>query len=84
MLKKQKAINNIFFLALTVAAIYLIFKNRNSPNLLFIVMLGAASIYLAWAVIYHKIDKSLTLPIFLEYLLTAVLVLILLMGILYN
>lgn len=84
MLKKQKTLDNIFFFLLTAAAVYLIFKNRNSPNLLFIVMLGAASIYLAWAAIFHKIDKSLTLPIFIEYLLTAVLVLILLMGVLYN
>ena len=74
--------NNIFFLVLTLASIFLIFKNRNSPNLLIYIMLGVASIYLAWAAIFHKIDKSLTLPIFLEYLLTAVLVLILLMGVL--
>ena len=84
MSKKQKTINNIFFLVLTLAAIYLIFKNRHSTNLLLYIMLGASSIYLAWAAIFHKIDKSLTLPIFIEYLLTAVLVLILLLGILYN
>ena len=39
-------------------------------------------IYLIWALLHHKRDKSLTLPILLEYLLTAVLVLILLMGVL--
>lgn len=38
-------------------------------------------IYLVWALIYHKRDKSLTLPILLEYLLTAVLVLILFAGV---
>ncbi len=38
-------------------------------------------IYLAWALFYHKRDKSLTLPILLEYLLTAVLVLILITGV---
>lgn len=37
-------------------------------------------IYLLWALVHHKKDKSLTLPIFLEYLLTAVLVLILISG----
>lgn len=37
-------------------------------------------IYLVWAFIYHKKDKSLTLTIYLEYLLTAVLALVLLMG----
>ncbi len=39
-------------------------------------------IYLLWALLHHKRDKSLTLPIFLEYLLTAVLVLVLLLGVL--
>jgi len=39
-------------------------------------------IYLSWAFIHHKKNKSLTLLIFLEYLLTAALVLILLMGVL--
>lgn len=83
-LKKQQLTNNIFFVVLTLASIYLIFKNRNSTNLSLYIMLGVSSIYLAWALIYHKIDKSLTLPIFLEYLLTAVLVLILFLGVLYN
>ena len=40
-------------------------------------------IYLFWAVIYHKKDKSLTLTIFIEYVLTAALVLILLFGVLF-
>lgn len=40
--------------------------------------------YLIWAFVYHKRDKSLTWPIFMEYFLTAILVLILLLGILYN
>lgn len=39
-------------------------------------------IYLIWALIYHKRNKSLTLPIFLEYLLTALLSVILLLGVL--
>lgn len=40
-------------------------------------------IYLAWALFHHKRDKSLTLAVFLEYLLTAVLVLILISGVIY-
>lgn len=40
-------------------------------------------IYLVWALFHHKRDKSLTLPILLEYLLTAVLVLILILGVIY-
>jgi len=38
-------------------------------------------IYLIWAILHHKRDKSLTLPIFIEYLLTAALSLILLLGV---
>lgn len=82
MSKKQRTINNIFFLVLTLTSVYLIFKNRNSTSLLLYIMLTVSSVYLTWALIYHKIDKSLTLPVFIEYLLTSSLVLILLLGIL--
>lgn len=40
-------------------------------------------IYMAWAIIHHKRDKSLTLATFVEYLLTAALALILLFGVLF-
>ena len=80
--KKQKLINTIFFIVLVIASFYLIYKSRNSNSLFLYTILGVATIYLGWAAIFHKIDKSLTLPIFLEYLLTAVLVLILLLAVL--
>lgn len=38
-------------------------------------------IYLIWALFHHKRDKSLTFPVLLEYLLTAILVLVLITGI---
>lgn len=40
-------------------------------------------IYLVWALLHHKRDKSLTLPILLEYLLTAALALILISGVIF-
>ncbi len=40
-------------------------------------------IYLLWALFHHKKNKSLTLPIFLEYLLTAALSLIFLSGVIF-
>lgn len=40
-------------------------------------------VYLVWALIYHKRDKSLTLTIFIEYLLTALLALVLVSGVLF-
>lgn len=45
-----------------------------------ILLLGVL-IYLVWALVHHKKDKSLTFVIFLEYLLTAALVLIMLTGV---
>lgn len=47
-----------------------------------ILILGVL-LYMIWALIHHKKDKSLTLPIFIEYVLTATLSLVLLMGVLF-
>lgn len=44
------------------------------------VLIIAVLCYLVWAFWHHRRDKSLTLAILLEYLLMAVLVLILLSG----
>lgn len=38
-------------------------------------------IYLIWAIVHHKRNKSLTLEVLLEYLLTAALSLILIFGV---
>lgn len=45
------------------------------------VLLISILAYLIWALIHHKHNESLTFTIFLEYLLTAVLVLILILGV---
>lgn len=50
--------------------------------ILLILILGIL-IYLIWAGIYHRRDKSLTLPIFIEYLLTALLAFVLVSGALF-
>ena len=47
------------------------------------ILLIGTLIYLVWALLHHKRDKSLTLPILLEYLLTVALVLILISGVIY-
>ncbi len=46
-----------------------------------ILALGVTA-YLLFAMIHHRKNKSLTLDIFMEYLLISVLVLVLLMGVL--
>lgn len=43
-------------------------------------LIAGIIIYLSWALFHHRKDKSLTLPVFLEYVLTAVLVLVLITG----
>lgn len=48
----------------------------------YILILGVL-VYLIWALFHHKRDKSLTLPILLEYLLTAVLSLVLITGVIF-
>ncbi len=40
-------------------------------------------IYLVWALIHHKRDKSLTFAVFMEYLLTALLSIVLLTGVIF-
>ena len=45
------------------------------------ILIVAILLYLLLAILHHKKDKSLTLPIFLEYLLTAALSLILIFGV---
>lgn len=47
------------------------------------ILLIGVLIYLLWALIHHKKDKSLTLAILLEYLLIAVLVLVLIFGVVF-
>lgn len=45
------------------------------------VLIVGILVYLIWALFHHSRDKSLTLPVILEYFLTAALVLILLLGV---
>ena len=44
------------------------------------IIISGVLIYLIWAFIYHKRDKSLTFPVILEYLLIAVLAITLVMA----
>ena len=47
-------------------------------------LLIAALLYLAWALLHHRRDKSLTLAVYIEYLLTAILVLIITTGVVFS
>lgn len=80
---KKKVINNILIIALTVISVMLLFKLSGRQFLPLYILSIALLIYLIWAFVFHKLDKSLTSPIFIEYLLTALLALVLLSGVLF-
>lgn len=83
MKKRVKIFNILLTIILTMLVIGMIFKNRYSHNLEVFILGSVVVIYLFWAFAYHKMDKSLTLTNYLEYVLTATLALILLMGVLF-
>ena len=78
----RRVINKGFVTTLTILTIIWIWKLRTFPFLQLRTLIMAAIIYLIWAYAYHYFDKSLTVTIYIEYLLTAVLALILLLGVL--
>lgn len=47
------------------------------------ILLVGVLLYLVWALLHHKKDKSLTFPILLEYLLVALLALVLVSGVMF-
>lgn len=78
---KRKVLNICLTALVVVVAIDLIAKNRYSHSMQFVVLTAAILGYLFWAFVYHKLDKSLTLTNYLEYVLTATLAIILLLGV---
>jgi len=69
-------------LATVLVAAIAIFKLADQPNLQAGILTGIVFIYLAWAIFYHHIDKSIRLEIIIEYVLTAALALTFMYGIL--
>ena len=73
------------FLIIAVAAFsafILVFKLQGTPAIQYFVLALLICFYLAWAIIYHFFDKSLKLEIMIEYILTALLALVILYGVL--
>lgn len=58
----------------------LLFLFPNQPKLQFQIITGATMVYVSLALLHHFFDKSLTLEIFIEYILIASLVIIILQG----
>lgn len=76
-LKIIKRLNLIWLVMLSVplflTALYLA---RFSPRIQLEIFIGAVLTYLITAIIHHQLDKSLTLEIVVEYILIAILTLV--------
>lgn len=71
------------FLAFSVIGIVLSFMYRNYAVLKWQVVVGLVFLYIATSLVYHYFDKSLTFVVAIEYILIAVLSLVVLSGILF-
>ena len=59
-----------------------VLKTTTLPGVQFLLILSLIFFYLSWALVYHFIDKSLNLEVILEYILTALLSIVVLYGVL--
>lgn len=77
----RKIINNGFIISLSIITIIWVWKLRTFPFLQIRTLVIAALVYLIWAYAHHYFDKSLTVGVYMEYLLTALLALVLMLGV---
>lgn len=63
--------------AIFVLAVFAFLRFAGSPIMQLFVVVVAVLAYIGWGVIYHFLNKQLTLSIFLEYLLVGALVILL-------
>lgn len=76
-----KKLNLIWILALSTPAFFVaLFIFRFSSTIQFRIFTLAALVYLGVALLHHYKDKTLTLEIIIEYILIAVLALLILQG----
>lgn len=71
------------FVLITPIFIFLIYIFRLTPQALFQILTLATIIYLFFAIIHHLKDKSLLFEIVIEYILIAVLVLLIAQTVLF-
>lgn len=58
------------------------FSLHGVPSVQFLILATLILFYLGWALTFHYMDKSLKLEVVLEYILTALLALVVLYGVL--
>ena len=75
--------HNIIVLVMAATlSLVAVFKLQGFPSLQFSIFSALIVFYLFWAIFYHHYDKSLKLEVVLEYILTALLALVILYGVL--
>lgn len=75
--------HNIIVLVMAATlSLVAVFKLQGFPSLQFSIFSALIVFYLFWAIFYHHIDKSLKFEVMLEYILTALLALVILYGVL--
>lgn len=70
----------LILVVLSLIALIGVFRFGDNSRLQFQILTSLALIYLSWALLHHTIDKSLTLEVVIEYVLTALLAIIILYG----
>jgi hypothetical protein len=80
LLIKMQKYHLAVFLAVAAFGAFEILQFKTTPAIQFFIITFLAIVYLAWASIYHLLDKSLNLEVMLEYILTALLVLVVFYG----
>lgn len=79
-LVKAHKYNLILVIVLALTSLVAIVRLQGLPQVQFLVVLCLVFSYLTWALLYHKLDKTLTLEVMLEYILTALLALVVAYG----
>ncbi len=67
-------------LPLILGMVALSFIFRQNANIQQYIILGALGLYIAFSLLHHALDKTLTLEVVIEYILIAGLVFILVFG----
>lgn len=81
-LLKIHKFNFLIIFGLALASFLTIIRLSGSPQIQFLIVLCLVFFYLLWAISYHLLDKSLTLEVAIEYILTALLALVVAYGVL--
>lgn len=79
---KLRRHNILVLLGAALVATFSIFSLHGVPGVQFLILAILILFYLVWAFVFHYIDKSLQLEVVLEYILTAMLALVILYGVL--